>query len=359
MRVFVAGASGAIGTRLVPRLVERGHEVVGTTRSPERAERLRGARRRGGRPRRARRPRGPGGRPRCRSRRGRPPGHRARRRVRLQALRPELRGDESDPDHRTDALLAAARESGVERFVAQSYTSWPYAREGGPVKSEDNPLDPAPVPAMRETLAAIRHLEEAVVAFGGVVLRYGGFYGDPGDPQVELVRRRRFPLVGDGGGVWSFVHLDDAAAATVLALERGAPGIDNVVDDDPAPMREWLGTREGRRGEAAPPGPATGRPAPRRGGRGRANDRDPRRLQREGQAGARLDAELPELARGLSGRVRDARHRPGAPPWRALRAPGRGRALTDRTPGRRPREGTVSHTSQVVQTRWRRRDPAA
>jgi nucleoside-diphosphate-sugar epimerase len=108
------------------------------------------------------------------------------------------------------------------------------------VKSEEDPLDPAPAPAMRETLAAIRYLEHAVLDAGGIVLRYGGLYGSPEDAQLELVRKRRFPIVGDGGGIWSFVHLDDAAAATVLALEHGKPGIYNVVDDDPAPVREWL-----------------------------------------------------------------------------------------------------------------------
>jgi nucleoside-diphosphate-sugar epimerase len=140
----------------------------------------------------------------------------------------------------TNALLAAAREADVSRFVAQSFTSWPYAREGGPVKTEADPLDPEPVPTMRETLDAIRHLEQAVVGAGGIALRYGGFYGSPDDAQLELVRKRRFPIVGDGGGIWSFVHLDDAAAATVLALEDGEPGIYNVVDDEPAPVREWL-----------------------------------------------------------------------------------------------------------------------
>jgi nucleoside-diphosphate-sugar epimerase len=140
----------------------------------------------------------------------------------------------------TDALLAAAREAGVARFVGQSYTSWPYARVGGPVKAEEDPLDPDPPEAMRETLAAIRHLEQAAVDAGGIALRYGGFYGSPHDAQLALVRKRKFPIVGDGGGIWSFVHLDDAAAATVLALERGEPGVYNVVDDDPAPVREWL-----------------------------------------------------------------------------------------------------------------------
>ena len=240
MRVFVAGATGAIGARLVPQLVERGHEVIGTSRSAERAERLRGL--------------------------GAEPvvldllDPRAVREA-ILAARPEAIVHQataltglSDFKHfdrsfartnrlrteGTDALLAAAREAGVGRVAAQSYAGWPYAREGGPVKTEEDRLDPAPVPAMHETLAAIRHLERAVVEAGGVALRYGGLYGSPEDAQLELVRKRRFPLVGDGGGVWSFVHLDDAAAATVLALERGAAGIYNVVDDEPAPVREWL-----------------------------------------------------------------------------------------------------------------------
>ncbi len=240
MRVFIAGAGGAIGTRLVPQLVERGHEVIGSSRTPEKADRLRAL---GAEPvvldvldadavRRA-----------------------------IAAAKPDaivhqataLAGM-SDFKHfdrsfaatnrlrtsGTDALLGAAGESGVARFVAQSYAGWPYAREGGPVKSEDDPLDPSPVAAMRETLAAIRHLEQSVTDAGGVALRYGGFYGSPDDAQLEPVRTRRFPIVGDGAGVWSFVHLDDAAAATVLALEQGATGIYNVVDDDPAPVREWL-----------------------------------------------------------------------------------------------------------------------
>jgi nucleoside-diphosphate-sugar epimerase len=240
MRVLVAGATGAVGTRLVPQLVERGHEVIGTSRSSENADLLRAL----------------GAKP-----------------VALDVLDPDATGqvvasaepdvivheatalagktdfrhwDESFADTNrlrtdgTDSLLAAARKTGVPRVVAQSYAGWPYAREGGPVKSEDAPLDAHPLPEMRETLDAIEHLERSVQDAGGVVLRYGGLYGAPDDAQVELVRRRRFPIVGDGGGVWSFVHLDDAAAATVLAVEQGEPGVYNVVDSDPAPVREWL-----------------------------------------------------------------------------------------------------------------------
>jgi nucleoside-diphosphate-sugar epimerase len=140
----------------------------------------------------------------------------------------------------TDALLAAAPEAGVRRFVAQSFASLRYAREGGPVKTEDDPLDPTPVATTRETNAAMRYLDEAVTDAGGIALRYGGFYGGPNDGMVEPVRKRQFPIVGDGGGIWSFIHLDDAAAATVLALEHDGPAIYNIVDDEPAPVREWL-----------------------------------------------------------------------------------------------------------------------
>ena len=140
----------------------------------------------------------------------------------------------------TDALLAAAREAGVRRFVAQSFASYRYAREGGPVKTEDDPLDPSTLPSTRQSQAAMRYLDETVTHAGGVALRYGGFYGAANDGLVEPVRKRQFPIVGDGGGMSSFIHLDDAAAATVLALEQDATGIYNIVDDEPAPVREWL-----------------------------------------------------------------------------------------------------------------------
>jgi nucleoside-diphosphate-sugar epimerase len=148
----------------------------------------------------------------------------------------------------TDHLLAAARAVGARRFVAQSFAGWPYAREGGPVKTEDDRIDPNPPPALRRTLAAIRHLETAVLSAAelqGIVLRYGAFYGPgtsigPGGSLAADVRRRRVPLVGDGGGVWSFVHIEDAAAATLAAIERGTPGVYNVVDDEPVPVAQWL-----------------------------------------------------------------------------------------------------------------------
>jgi nucleoside-diphosphate-sugar epimerase len=147
----------------------------------------------------------------------------------------------------TDTLLSAAQAVGVRRFVAQSYFG-AYARTGGPVKTEEDPLDPAPVRGMRETAAAIRHLEDAVLTAGwteGIVLRYGGFYGPgtslaPDGEQSELVRQRKFPLVGDAGGVWSFIHVADAAEATVAAIEHGRRGVYNIVDDDPAPVAAWL-----------------------------------------------------------------------------------------------------------------------
>jgi nucleoside-diphosphate-sugar epimerase len=142
----------------------------------------------------------------------------------------------------TDNLLAAAEQGGVTRLLAQGYTGWPNQRAGGPVKDEDDPLDPDPPAAMRETLAANRYQERTWVEAGGLVLRYGSLYG-PGTSEtefVELARKRQLPVVGDGAGVWSFVHVDDAAAATVLALEHGASGVYNVVDDDPSPSAEWI-----------------------------------------------------------------------------------------------------------------------
>jgi nucleoside-diphosphate-sugar epimerase len=148
----------------------------------------------------------------------------------------------------TDNLLAAARAAGARRFVAQSFGGWPYARQGGPVKTEEDPLDPEPPAAMREILEAIRHLEGAVTGaegLEGIALRYGPFYGPgtslgEGGSMLEDVRRRRLPVVGKGTGVWSFIHIDDAAQATLAAIDGGLPGIYNIVDDEPAPVSEWL-----------------------------------------------------------------------------------------------------------------------
>jgi nucleoside-diphosphate-sugar epimerase len=152
----------------------------------------------------------------------------------------------------TDALLAAAHEAGVRRFLAQSFASLRYARKGGSVKTEDDPLDPTPVRATRETNAAMRHLDQAVTDAGGIVLRYGGFYGAPNDGLIKPVRKRQFPIIGEGGGVSSFIHLDDAATATVLALERDRAGIYHIVDDEPAAARDWLPVLADALGAKAP-----------------------------------------------------------------------------------------------------------
>jgi nucleoside-diphosphate-sugar epimerase len=137
-------------------------------------------------------------------------------------------------------VLAAARQSGVHRIVAQSFAPYRYAREGGWVKTESDPLDPAPPASARQTFAAMSYLDRAVTEAGGIALRYGGFYGPGDEGLTRAVRKRQAPVVGDGQGVMSFVHLDDAAAATVLALAHDGPAIYNIVDDEPAPMRDWL-----------------------------------------------------------------------------------------------------------------------
>jgi nucleoside-diphosphate-sugar epimerase len=241
MRIFVAGATGAIGRRLAVQLIEGGHDVVGTYNSA-------------------------GGRAQALQAAGatmielnlldaaavrravldaRPDAivHEAtalsgagfsRKLDKTFALTNQLR------TAGTDALLAAAREAGVKRFVAQSFAPFRYAREGGMVKTEGAPLDPDPPAGARETNAAMAHVDQAVPGFGGIALRYGGFYGDPGDQLVRMVRKRRYPLIGDGAGFSSWVHLDDAAAATVLALEHQGPAIYNIVDDEPAATSDWL-----------------------------------------------------------------------------------------------------------------------
>ncbi len=147
-----------------------------------------------------------------------------------------------------DTMLAASRSFGARRFIAQSYCGWPYAREGSPVKTEDDPLDPNPPASFRESLAAIRHLEDTIRQMRdieAVALRYGNLYGPGTDISdtgavIHLVSRRRLPLFGSGAGIWSFIHVRDAASATVAAMSRGSPGIYNVVDDDPAPVNVWL-----------------------------------------------------------------------------------------------------------------------
>lgn len=246
MRVFVAGATGAIGKQLVPRLVAVGHEVHGMTRSESKRSMLEEL--------------------------GAVP-------VVADALDPDQVAEavaRAKPDviiheltsiglldmrhfdrsfavtnrlrtEGTDHLLSAGRAVGVQRFVAQSNSAF-YARTGAAVKSEEDPLDPTPAREMRQTVAAIQHLEKAVLGAQwteGIVLRYGALYGPgtsmaPGAEQLELVRKRKFPLVGDAGGVWSFIHVADAAEATVAAIEHGSRGVYNVVDDEPAPVAEWL-----------------------------------------------------------------------------------------------------------------------
>ncbi len=250
MKVFVAGATGALGRPLVKQLVERGHEVTGMTRSESKQELLREL--------------------------GATP-------VVADALDPDAVAQavaKAQPDvivHQmtaieasfnprrmqrafattnqlrtegTDHLLAAGRAVGVKRFVAQSFAPWPYARTGGTVKSEDDPLDTTPPAQVRTTLDAIKYLEQAVTNADwteGIALRYGGFYGpgtsiglEPIGEQVEMIRQRKFPVAGKGTGVWSFIHIEDAASATVEAVEHGTRGVYNVVDDEPAPVSEWL-----------------------------------------------------------------------------------------------------------------------
>jgi nucleoside-diphosphate-sugar epimerase len=243
MHVFVAGATGAIGRRLVPQLVARGHEVTASSRTPDKAGDLRAL----------------GARPIVMDGLDAAAVGRAIADAQPEAIVHQMTALAATPDLRhfdrwfattnelrtrgTQHLLAAARRADVERFVAQSYTGWNNARTGGPTKTEDDPLDPDPAKAQRDSMAAIRFLEGAVVdaSLTGIVLRYGNFYG-PGssEAQVALVRARRLPIVGRGTGVWSWIHLDDAAAATVAAVERGTGGIYNIVDDEPAPVSEWL-----------------------------------------------------------------------------------------------------------------------
>jgi 2-alkyl-3-oxoalkanoate reductase len=240
MRVLVIGASGVIGRRLVPQLRERGHEVTGTSRSAAKAEQLRAL----------------GAQPAVLDA------------LDADAVRQVVAGARPDaivyestaiagvsdfkhldrsfaPTNRlrtegTDHVMAAARDAGVRRVVAQSYAPNRYIREGGMVKTEDDPLDPNPPAAMSQTVAAMNHLERAVTDGGGIALRYGGFYGEADDAMVDAIRSRKFPVVGNGAGVISFIHLDDAAAATVLALDHDGPAIYNIVDDDPAPAAVWL-----------------------------------------------------------------------------------------------------------------------
>jgi|SRR6185437_9189360 2-alkyl-3-oxoalkanoate reductase len=258
MRVFIAGATGAVGVRLVPLLVAAGHRVVGLTRSADKADSIRDM--------------------------GADAAvadgldaHAVRSAV--SDARPEvivhemtaLRGGDLRRFDRTfalsnrlrteglDHLLAAGREAGAKRFVAQSYCGWPYARSGDNVKSEDDPLDPDPPAQFRQTLDAIRHLETQLLGatdMTSVVLRYGAFYGPrTGTTETSVLqqlRRGLFPMIGPGSGWWSFLHIDDAAIATAVAVEGGPGGIYNIVDDDPAPVSEWLPVLAAAAGARAP-----------------------------------------------------------------------------------------------------------
>jgi 2-alkyl-3-oxoalkanoate reductase len=241
MRVFVTGATGAIGRRLVPQLIERGHDVVGTFRSSAgTAEHLRAAGAEivpldlldAAAVRRAIMDAKPDAI--VHEATALSGGGFSRKLDKTFAQTNQLR------TAGTDALLAAAEEAGVERVVAQSFAPYRYARQGGTVKTEDDPLEQCPPKGAHETNAAMAHLDQTVTNSGGIALRYGGFYGDRDDQLVRMVSKRRFPMIGDGAGFTSWVHLDDAAAATVLALDHEGPAIYNIVDDEPAATSEWL-----------------------------------------------------------------------------------------------------------------------
>lgn len=243
MRVLIAGGTGAIGHPVVRRLIERGHQVVATSRHPERAERLRRL----------------GASVVAMDGLDAASVGEAVARAEPEAIIHQMTALSGRPDMRrfdrwfaatnalrttgTRNLLAAAQAVGVRTFVAQSFAGWNIARGGTGPATEDEPLDPDPLPAQRETSAAIRFLEHAVTEapLTGIALRYGSFYG-PGASEllVDMVRKRMLPVVGGGAGVWSWIHLDDAAAATVAAIERGERGVYHIADDEPAPVAEWL-----------------------------------------------------------------------------------------------------------------------
>jgi nucleoside-diphosphate-sugar epimerase len=250
MKVFVAGATGALGRVLVPQLVAGGHDVVGLTRTPSKQDMIRGL----------------GARPAVADALDPDAVARVVAEAEPEVIVHQLTALSGSIDMRhlerdfaetnrlrtegTDHLLAAGRAVGVRRFVAQSFAGWPSARTGAPIKSEDDPFDPTPPAGLRAMLEAIKYLEAAVTGATwteGVVLRYGGFYGPgtsfsirPEGEHVVQIRKRKFPVVGSGAGMWSFIHIEDAATATVSAIEHGGRGIYNVVDDEPAPVSVWL-----------------------------------------------------------------------------------------------------------------------
>ncbi len=243
MRVLVAGATGVVGRQLVPQLIAAGHQVTATTRSEGKAAGLRAA----------------GAEAAVVDGLDAAAVGEAVTRAEPEVVIHQMTALSGDLDLRhfertfavtntlrtagLDNLLAAAHSAGARRIIAQSYTGFPNIRTGGAVKTEDDPLDPNPPKAQRSTLEAIKYLEHTVVAspLEGIALRYGSLYG-PGasDVMVDLLRRRQVPVIGDGGGIWSFLHVQDAASAAVAALDHGAPGVYNVADDEPAPVREWL-----------------------------------------------------------------------------------------------------------------------
>ena len=243
MRIFVAGAAGAVGRRLVPMLVAHGHEVTAATRSAIKLDLLRGL----------------GASPVMMD--GLDGGEvgEAVARAEPDVIVHEMTALAGTPNMKhfdrwfavtnqlrtrgTEHLLAAASASGVERFVAQSYTNWNNDRGSRRLNTEDDPLDPNPPKEQSQTLAAIRFVEDAVISadLQGIVVRYGNLYGPVASEWlVEAVRKRKMPVVGNGSAVWSWLHVDDAASATVAAIERGQPGSYNIVDNEPAPLSEWL-----------------------------------------------------------------------------------------------------------------------
>ena len=243
MRVFVAGATGVIGQYLVPGLISAGHDVTASTRSSAKASRLKDQ----------------GATPAIvdgldrqavlKAVTAAQPGVIIHQMTALTGMRSFRHFDKEFAvtnelrSKGTDYLLEAAAQAGTRRFIAQSFVGWTNVREGGTVKTEEDPLDPHPLAVTASTLAAIRHLEEVVpkTVPEGLVLRYGILYGHgASDALLEAVRKRQLPVIGGGTGVWSFTEVTDAAAATVAAVSRGAPGIYNVVDDDPAPVAQWL-----------------------------------------------------------------------------------------------------------------------
>jgi nucleoside-diphosphate-sugar epimerase len=248
MRIFLAGAAGAIGRRLVPLLVAAGHQVTGLTRNPHKAEEIWKA----------------GAKPVIADALDAQAVMSAVEQARPEVVVHQLTAIPAKLDLRRidrdfaltnrlrteglDNLIAAAKAAGCGRVIAQSYAGWPFAREGGAVKSETDGLDPHPPARLRAMLEAIRYTERTATATQGIegaALRYGPFYGPgntlgAGGAFLEDIRKRRVPVIGDGAGVWSFVQIDDAASATVCAIERAATGIFNICDDEPAPVSEWL-----------------------------------------------------------------------------------------------------------------------